>query len=156
MERIPGAHFIQGDFRAVEIKAKVVRALRRCEADVVLSDMAPSTTSDRNLNHDRIMDLAQDAAEFATSVLRNGGLFVCKIFSGSGEADFRHWLRGRFLRVKAFKPAASKQRSSELYYVATGHVPEELRQEFEGLDLDQIDDLLDDYKRLRKASDKAT
>lgn len=127
MEPIPGAKFIKGDFMDREIQAEIRRSLRGCEADVVLSDMAPSTTGDPNLNHDRIMLLAEKAADVALTLLRSGGVFVCKIFNGAGEKAFREALRQDFLKVKAVKPEASKKTSREMFYIASGFVPRHLR-----------------------------
>lgn len=72
------------------------------------------------------MQLAEEALYFASKVLRNGGTFCCKIFSGGEEIDFREDLQSNFLKVKGYKPAASKKASKEIYYVAQGFVPAHL------------------------------
>lgn len=128
MEPVAGARFIQGDFNDARVQREIRRNLRGSEADVVLSDMAPATTGDPGVNHDRIMALAEGAADMARALLRNGGVFVCKIFNGAGEAEFRDALKGHFLKVKAVKPPASKKASREMFYVASGFVPAHLRE----------------------------
>jgi 23S rRNA (uridine2552-2'-O)-methyltransferase len=124
MDPIRGAQFVKGDFMDSNTQSVVQRALGGDEADVVLSDMSPSTTGERELNHDRIVDLAEEAAAAAKRFLRNGGIFVCKLFNGASEREFRDSLRADFLHVKAVKPAASRRSSPEIFYVATGFVPQ--------------------------------
>jgi 23S rRNA (uridine2552-2'-O)-methyltransferase len=149
MDPIPGAQFVRGDFTEEAIQTHIKYALHGHEADVVLSDMSPPTTGDKALNHDRIMELAEQASLFATSVLRNGGVFVCKVFNGAGEKSFREALRADFVKVRAVKPDASKKTSPEMYYVATGFVPHHLRgcpvpisEDSTGADIGEVDQLL--------------
>jgi 23S rRNA (uridine2552-2'-O)-methyltransferase len=149
MDPIPGAQFVRGDFTDESMQRHIKYALHGHEADVVLSDMSPSTTGDKALNHDRIMELAEQAASFARSVLRNGGVFVCKVFNGAREKSFREALQADFVKVKAVKPDASKKTSPEMYYVATGFVPSHLRgcpvpisEDSTGVDIEGVDQLL--------------
>jgi 23S rRNA (uridine2552-2'-O)-methyltransferase len=172
MDPIPGAQFVKGDFMDPTTQSIAVRALGGYEADVVMSDMSPSTTGEREVNHDRILDLAEEAAAAAKRFLRNGGIFVCKLFNGAGEREFRECLRADFLKVKAVKPAASRKSSPEIFYVATGFVPNHLQVrkraptmpvvvKVGGPDstetaltsvIGSADDLLDDLKSLRPQS----
>lgn len=126
MEEVLGASFVQGDIQDMRTQQRVHKVLGE-EADVVLSDMCPPTTSDPGLNHIRTMQLANAAFNFARKLLRNGGTFCCKVFSGAEEVDFKKQLRKSFLHVKAFKPKASKSASVETYYIATGFVPDLLQ-----------------------------
>lgn len=123
MEPISGAMFVQGDVRHEDTFEKILQGLTGREADVVVSDMAPSTTGEKERDHILIMQLADEALAVAHRLLRNGGTFCCKIFSGAEEADFRKDLESSFVKVKAVKPAASRKISKEIYYVAKGYVP---------------------------------
>lgn len=123
MEPIPGAMYVRGDMNIEQTYQKVVFGLAGKEADVVISDMAPPTTGEKETDHIRIIQLADEALAFAHQVLRNGGTFCCKIFSGAEEIDFRKDLESSFVKVKAVKPAASRKISKEIYYVAQGYVP---------------------------------
>lgn len=127
MEPVPGAIFIRGDLREGQTHEKILWALAPYEADVVLSDMAPDTTGEKETNHVRIMELADEAFRIARNVLRNGGTFVCKIFSGADERDFHHSLRQCFAKVRAIRPAPSRKVSPEIYYVAQGFVPQHMQ-----------------------------
>lgn len=123
MERVAGAIFVQGDLRDALTQRKVQYALASHEADVVLSDMAPDTISDKGTNHVRIMELAEEALRISKNILRNGGTLVCKVFSGADEREFRNQLRECFAKVRAVRPKACRKKSSEIYYVAQGFVP---------------------------------
>lgn len=52
---IPKAITIQGDFTKAETKEKIKKVLEGNKVNVVISDMAPSTSGHRSLDHDRIM-----------------------------------------------------------------------------------------------------
>lgn len=127
MEPIPGAIFIKGDLRNGPTQDKIQRVLVSNEADVILSDMAPNTTGEKETNHIRIMELADEAFRISQKFLRNGGVLVCKIFSGGEETEFRLSLQKHFSKVSAFRPAASRKISPEMYYVAQGFVPDHMR-----------------------------
>lgn len=154
MEPIAGAQFIHGNLTEASTSDKIVYALRGREADVVLSDMSPNTTGDKGLNHDRIVDLAEEALSVAQSILRNGGVFVCKLFNGKAEQVFRESLRADFLHVKAVKPGASRKTSPEIFYVASGFVPEHMQEPVplspDSLKLPSTDEMVEDLERMKR------
>lgn len=119
MGAIAGATVLRLDF--LDEKApEVVRRALDGPVDVVLSDMAPSTTGHPETDHLRVMNLAEAALAFAAEVLRPGGTFVAKIFQGGGENALAEELRRRFATVRRIKPPASRSDSAEFYFVATG------------------------------------
>jgi 23S rRNA (uridine2552-2'-O)-methyltransferase len=83
--------------------------------DVVLSDMAPSTSGFRMADSARSELLFEQALTLAGVVLKPQGHFLAKIFQG---ADFHNILlevKKLFGRVKVVKPNASKKESKEIY-----------------------------------------
>eukprot|EP00177_Eucheuma_denticulatum_P005025 GFKZ01009150.1.p1 GENE.GFKZ01009150.1~~GFKZ01009150.1.p1 ORF type:complete len:278 (+),score=33.94 GFKZ01009150.1:48-881(+) len=128
MEQIPGAIFVHGDIADDTVHHKIIHGLNGKEADAVLSDMAPFTTGEKERDHLLIMELAGEALVVAQKVLRNGGIFCCKVFAGGEEKEFRDELEDCFVKVRTFKPAASRKVSREVYYVAQGFVPLHLRE----------------------------
>lgn len=145
MEPISGAMFVHGDINDDLTYQKIVLGLGGTEADVVLSDMAPSTTGEKERDHVLMMQLADEALSLAHRVLRNGGVFCCKIFAGADEAEFRKDLESCFVKVKAVKPAASRKISRERYYLAQGYVPAHMdHRSGQGLD-DLCDNVLKDW-----------
>lgn len=119
MNPIGGVEFLQLDFLDEKAPAQL-KSLLRAKADLVLSDMAPSTTGHARTDHIRVMALAEAALLFAIEVLVPGGAFVCKYFQGGGEKSFLDLLRKHFTKVKHAKPPASRTESSETYLVAQG------------------------------------
>ena len=89
-------------------------------ADVVLSDMAPSTTGHQPTDQIRIIALAEVAYDVAQHMLAPSGTFVVKLFQGGAVGDFLVTLKRDFAQVRHAKPPASRKDSSELYLVAQG------------------------------------
>ncbi|MCB9546618.1 MAG: RlmE family RNA methyltransferase [Myxococcales bacterium] len=89
--------------------------------DVVMSDMAPSTSGNRFTDHVRSIDLCARALDLALLVLRPGGSFVCKAFEGSELNAFVQSVEGHFQQVKRVKPQATRDVSVELFIVGMGY-----------------------------------
>jgi 23S rRNA (uridine2552-2'-O)-methyltransferase len=119
IEAIPGVIFQQLDFLAADAPQRLRDALDR-PVDVVLSDMAPAASGQPDIDHLRILNLAELALEFAASVLKPGGAFLAKLLQGSGERDYLAALRARFALVKRAKPPSSRPESAEFFVVAKG------------------------------------
>lgn len=117
IDPIPGAVLLQGDFLEDATYQAVYDALQG-PVDVVLSDMAASSTGHRQTDHLKIMALAEIAAHFATEVLKPGGTFVAKVLQGGTERDLLDHLKKNFHKVVHCKPAASRKDSAEMYVVA--------------------------------------
>jgi 23S rRNA (uridine2552-2'-O)-methyltransferase len=88
--------------------------------DVVMSDMAPSTTGHRGTDQARSAALYEEALSVAELHLVKGGSFVVKIFMGPDVKAFADRLRKLFAVVKSFKPASSRSESMESFYIALG------------------------------------
>jgi 23S rRNA (uridine2552-2'-O)-methyltransferase len=112
---ITGATIIHGDFLDDEIYAQVQKNF-----DIVMSDMAPSTTGHKATNHLQIMNLVEHAYAFAKEHLNEGGVFISKIFQGGGDKEFLMDLKLNFEKAKFFKPSSSRKDSTEMFIVATG------------------------------------
>ena len=111
--------FLQGDFRDEAVFLKLYSMIG-VGADVVLSDMAPNMSGTAAIDQPRAMLLSELALDMARRVLRIGGSFVVKVFTGSGSQEYLAELRKDFSVVKVRKPDASRDRSREVYMVATG------------------------------------
>ena len=90
------------------------------QADVVMSDMAASSSGHKQTDHMRIMALCEAAAYFAFEVLSEGGTFVAKTLAGGAEGDLQKLLKSKFTKVANVKPDSSRADSSEKFVVATG------------------------------------
>ena len=119
VEPIAGAVLLHKDFYDADVPA-TLRSLLDGPADVVLSDMAAPATGDPQIDHLRIMALAEVAHDFARQVLRPGGTFVAKVLQGGTERSLLEQLKRDFAKVRHVKPAASRADSAEMYVVASG------------------------------------
>ena len=119
MEPIAGCELYQLDFMEDYADLKVKDWLGG-KADVVMSDMAASSSGHKQTDHLRIIALCEAAAYFAFDVLEDGGTFVAKTLAGGAEGDLQKLLKQRFDKVANIKPPASRSDSSEKFVVATG------------------------------------
>ncbi len=86
--------------------------------DVVLSDMAPSTSGIRVADSARSALLFERAFEIALSVLKPGGTFLAKIFQGTEFHQLLIEVKKRFQQTRVVKPEASRKQSREIYILA--------------------------------------
>ena len=120
MPPITGVDFIQGDFRDQEVLDKIKELIGTDKVDVVLSDMAPNMSGTLGVDQPRAMYLVELALDMCRDVLKFGGSMVVKVFNGEGTEDYLKQVRSLFTTVRVRKPDASRSRSREVYYVATG------------------------------------
>ena len=102
-----------------------VREAMAGPCDVVLSDMAPATTGNKNVDAVRSFVLAESALELAKTVLRPGGALVCKIFQGPDFEEFLNRIKAGFDRHKIYKPQSSRKSSREIFIIGMGKKEEE-------------------------------
>jgi 23S rRNA (uridine2552-2'-O)-methyltransferase len=119
-EPIDGVVFIQGDFRDEPVLEQLEAAVGGRPVDVVVSDLAPNLTGITSSDDARITHLVELAVDFAARHLVEGGALVCKVFHGSNYNELVALLRANFRTVKAIKPKASRDRSSETFLVGIG------------------------------------
>lgn len=120
MDPIDGVLFIQGDMRSESMPAQLAAAMGNRPADLVLSDMAPNLSGVAAADAARGEELIELAADFAVHILKPQGIFVVKLFNGAGFEPSRALLKTLFASVLIRKPAASRDRSAEVYAVAAG------------------------------------
>jgi 23S rRNA (uridine2552-2'-O)-methyltransferase len=116
---IAGATILRADIHDIAVAA-AIKAELGGSADVVLSDMAPSTTGHAATDHLRIVALAESAFAVASEVLKPGGIFVGKVFQGGAEGPLLAQLKRAFSELRHAKPPASRAQSAETYVVAKG------------------------------------
>ncbi len=90
------------------------------KADVVMSDMAASSSGHKQTDHLKIIALCEAAAYFAFDVLEEGGTFVAKVLAGGAEGELQKLLKNKFTKVANVKPPSSRSDSSEKFVVAMG------------------------------------
>ena len=120
MDPLEGVDFIQGDFREEAVIEQLYQTLQGAPVNLVLSDMAPNMSGNKEMDQPRAMYLAELALDTAKTVLIKNGIFVVKLFQGSGFEDFHKEVQQLFTKVVIRKPKASRPRSNEVYILAKG------------------------------------
>ncbi|GBO12001.1 rRNA methyltransferase 2, mitochondrial, partial [Araneus ventricosus] len=121
IETIKGAIVIpESDFTLPEVQEKIKSFLPSGQANVVLSDMAPKASGTQELDSAAIMSLVYSSLKFSYMILKNNGIFVCKVWDGRDVERLYRTLQNLFTNVKRYKPKASRSDSSELYLIAIG------------------------------------
>lgn len=120
MEPLPQANvkLLRGDATADETRAKISELLGR-PADCVLSDMAPRLSGIRDADNARCLELNRIALGTAVDLLRAGGSLLVKSFISDDLHLFTRELKEHFSAVQRTKPEATRQGSSEFYFLAT-------------------------------------
>lgn len=90
MPPVAGAIQLQVDFLE-EVAPGLISDALGGPADIVLSDMSPSSSGHADVDHLRIVALVEAAVEFAIAVLVPGGALVAKVRQGGTE--HRCWRR---------------------------------------------------------------
>ncbi len=123
MEALHGVHFIQGDFREEAVLQQLVEALGGRQVDLVLSDMAPNMSGIAAVDQARVMLLAELTLELCRDHLKPGGGLLVKVFQGEGFMELRKAMQEMFGKLQLRKPAASRDRSAEIYLLALAKRP---------------------------------
>lgn len=120
MEPVDGAIFLQGDFREQDVADRLSEILEGGKVDVVISDMAPNLSGVAMVDSGASLLLNELALDFALEHLKENGVFVTKVFQGSGYSQFIAACKKSFKSVAQRKPEASRNSSAEMYVVARG------------------------------------
>jgi 23S rRNA (uridine2552-2'-O)-methyltransferase len=120
MEPVHGVRFIQGDFRDDAVLEALAEALEGRQVDLVLSDMAPNMSGIAVVDQARVMLLAELTLDFCARHLKPGGDMLVKVFQGDGFMELRRAMQEQFRTLQMRKPAASRNRSAEIYLLARG------------------------------------
>jgi len=119
MDSIKKAVILKTDLQEEE-SVDLIKKLSVDKFDIVLSDMAASTTGHKSTDHIRTQALAELAALYAVDFLKKGGTFCAKVFQGGTHGDLLLDLKKNFKTIKHYKPDASRKGSPETYVIAKG------------------------------------
>lgn len=115
----PNILVLQGDITAPEVPRKITE-LARGKVHCVLSDLSPRLSGIRDADTARCLELNRTALALATALLRPGGSLLVKSFVSQELQTFTLELKRHFHSVQRTRPEASRQGSSEFYYLAKG------------------------------------
>ena len=85
--------------------------------DVVLSDMAPSTTGSKVADQARSFELFMRAEAVARALAAPGGSFVGKLFMSDDFTAAREALRADFEEVRTIRPEGTRSGSGEIFLI---------------------------------------
>ena len=119
MEKIEGVDFILCDFRKKESKEKILKELNN-KADLLVSDMAADTTGNKDLDCIRTNALCTEVIEFSSSVIKENGVVISKVFNGADFLSVKNLAKDKFHKVNFFKPESSRDYSKETYIHCAG------------------------------------
>ncbi len=120
VEPLNGVEFIQGDFTENEVLDALYKLLDGNEIHLVLSDMAPNVTGNKEIDQPRSIYLAELALATARQILVKNGDFLVKMFQGKEFDAFFQDVRKLFTKAVIRKPKASRSRSNEVFILAKG------------------------------------
>jgi 23S rRNA (uridine2552-2'-O)-methyltransferase len=109
----PGCTLLQGDALSIDNEALATFA----PYDVVLSDMAPSTTGSREADAAKSEELFLRAVDVAVLLGSPASSFVGKLFMGGGFEDTRARLREVYEEVRIIRPETVRKHSVEIYLI---------------------------------------
>jgi 23S rRNA (uridine2552-2'-O)-methyltransferase len=108
---------VHGDVNTDVVQEKIGDLLGGL-ADAVISDMAPKLSGIRDADMARAAELQRLALQVAARLLRPGGLLMIKSFMSDELRELTAELKSFFADVQRTKPEATRQGSSEFYFLA--------------------------------------
>ena len=117
IEPLDGVVFLKGDMTKDESLQTILNAAGNQKVDVILSDMSPNISGNYSIDQARSVFLCEKALKTTKILLKNDGVFVCKVFEGEDLKDFLTKVKRIFKVVKHFSPEASRKSSSEVYII---------------------------------------
>ncbi len=109
----PNVTVVQGD--ALDLTTEALGAF--APYDVVLSDMAPSTSGAKASDQARSFELFSRALEVAKALGKSGSHFVGKLFMSGDFQEARRALSEAYARSQVIRPDATRSRSPEVFLV---------------------------------------
>lgn len=88
--------------------------------DVLLSDMAPSTTGIKSVDQTRSLALVENVVGILPVFLRPGGHFVVKVFESQHAQDFLKSQKNRFTEFHYLRPKSTRSVSKEFFVIGKG------------------------------------
>lgn len=110
--------FIQGNIDDSQLSDKIQNL--SSQVDVFLSDLSPNVSGIWQVDHLKQISISLNALSLASKLLRKGGKAVFKIFDGESAGQIRNNFNTLFDVVIKSKPNASRQKSSENYFICSG------------------------------------
>ncbi|RKX86431.1 MAG: 50S rRNA methyltransferase [Spirochaetes bacterium] len=106
--------YIQGDIT----EEKTINLLKNYGPfNVIISDAAPSTSGNKDLDSLRSLELVRAVVNLAYKALKEGGNLLIKLFMSEDASNYLVKTRELFLKTKNFKPKSSRSESREIFFI---------------------------------------
>ena len=105
--------FIKGDINNKHVLDKI-KSIRQT-FDCIVSDVAPNTTGVKFSDHYNSYNIVYQIFVSASSILKQGGHYLFKMFDGEETYGLLKELKSYFRNVKIVKPDSSRKSSFEIY-----------------------------------------
>lgn len=106
---IPNLEYIVGDFHEEAVYTQLLEVLGEDRPDIILSDIEPRITGNRETDQARRMYYAELALEFAKTHLKVGGVLIVRVSKGTGFDEYLKTARSLFRRVSLQDPVEVNQ-----------------------------------------------
>jgi len=115
MEPVKGVISLCGDLLENETWERIDIHADGKPIDLILSDMSANLSGVKAVDQARNQAIYELLLDIASTRLATNGAMLCKLFSGEAEQSMRKAVAGLFAEHKILKPAASRNRSAEIY-----------------------------------------
>lgn len=122
--KTPNFVFIQKDIYDADLFEVIKRAASARKFNAILSDAAPNTTGQKDIDEWRAHELTLRVFDIIKNNLKKGGNAVVKIFEGPNTPELIKISKELFKIIHLIKPEASVKNSKESYVVAKNFSPD--------------------------------
>lgn len=115
--KTPKFVFIKKDIYDADLLEVVRNVVKNKQFNVILSDLAPSTTGQKDIDGWRSHELSLRILDIVKSELKTGGNAVIKVFEGPDTPELIKLAKDIFREIHLIKPEASTKNSKEAYII---------------------------------------
>lgn len=120
MAPIPGVIQLCGDITLPSTAISILAQFQQQKADLIVCDGAPEVTGMHDLDEFMQTSLLLSALVMATRLLKKGGIFITKLFSGNNISLPQEQFSLFFDKVILYKPPSSRDSSAEHFLICKG------------------------------------
>ncbi|MBU0766819.1 RlmE family RNA methyltransferase [Patescibacteria group bacterium] len=114
---IKGVQTFQQDITNLKEIAEILKKDQIEKVDLILSDLAPSTSGIQDVDQWKSIELSQSVLDIARKFLKPGGKCVIKVLRGADFDKFLMIVKSKWKSAKSVQVKASRDRSKEIYLV---------------------------------------